>query len=195
MSPTHPDYPISPLFNDKTPEDTMTKYLALPLFAYAALASSSALAGPAAASFDRVKAHESVEAVFASEARNDAWASTVESSIRKAVTSDLALLAPNAQVSSLVCQTTICQLQIKRTDVDDADVQKAINMVPLARGTTRRPNVDGNAVFFLSFDDGMRSPDKYLSWYRTTRAKRLAQLRSDPRPRATTPAALKLPTQ
>ena len=131
----------------------MTKYLALPLFAYAALASSSALAevagttgkstggaslvtpgdgsgsgsasgtsgvaNTAAAAIDRVIAHESVEAVFASEARNDAWASTLESSIRKVVASDLALLAPNAQVSRVVCQTTICQLQIKRTDVDD----------------------------------------------------------------------------
>jgi hypothetical protein len=192
--------PISPPFNDNTPEDTMTKYLALPLFAYAALASSSALADPAAASpakaaYDRVIAHEPVEAVFASEARNDAWASTVESSLRKAVTSDLALLAPNAQVSSVVCQTTICQLQIKRTDADDADVQKVINMVPLARGTTRRPNVDGNAVFFLSFDDAMRSPIQYVNWYRTTRAKRLARLRSDPRLSVATPAAAKLPTQ
>jgi hypothetical protein len=187
--------PISPPFNDNTPEDTMTKYLALPLFAYAALASSSALADPAAAAFDRVIAHEPVEAVFASEARNNAWASTVESSIRKTVTSDLALLVPNAQVSSVVCQTTICQLQIKRTDADDAAMQKAINMVPLARGTTRRPTVDGNAVFFLTFDDGMRSPIQYVNWYRTIRAKRLAQLRSDRNPRIATPAAAQLPTQ
>jgi hypothetical protein len=185
----------------------MTKYLAVPLFAYAALASSSALADPAAgslnaevrasslSSYQRVKAYESATAIFASEARNDAWASPVESSIKRIAASDLALLAPKAQVSGVTCQATICQLRIKRTDADDAAMQKALNMVPLARATVRTVNVDGEAIFFLLFDDGMRSPDKYLSWYRTTRAKRLAQLRSSPYPAFATPAVAKLPSE
>jgi len=59
----------------------------------------------------------------------------------------------------------------------------------------RRPDASAEAVYFLAFDDDMRSPDKYQVWYRKMRAKRLAQLRSAPQPDDQAPSVDKLPKE
>jgi hypothetical protein len=59
----------------------------------------------------------------------------------------------------------------------------------------RRADANGEAVYFLVFDDDMRSPDKYEDWYRKMRAKRLARLRSAPHPDDPVPSLDKLPKE
>jgi hypothetical protein len=146
-------------------------------------------------SFDRLKAHEPPEGIFSAENRNENWATRIESAIRGALGRDLHQLVPDATIAKLDCRTTICELHIKRAPEDDAEVQKTLNMVPLARGFVRRSDVNGEAVYFLAFDDDMRSPDKYEDWYRKMRSKRLARLRSAPHPDNHVPSVDKLPKE
>ena len=148
-----------------------------------------------ASSYDRLKARELPEVIFSGENRNESWATRVESAIRGALGRDLHHLVPNAAITKLDCRTTICELHIKRAAEDDAEVQKTLNMVFLARGFVRRPNVNDEAVYFLVFDDDMRSPDKYEDWYRKMRSKRLALLRSASHPDDPVPSVDKLPKE
>ncbi|HXU03817.1 MAG TPA: hypothetical protein VN903_22785 [Polyangia bacterium] len=158
-----------------------------------------ALVTPAIASqssaYDRLKAHEPPERIFSAENRNESWATRIESAIRGALGRDLHQLVPKATIAKLDCRTTICELHIKRASEDDAEVQKTLNMVPPARGFMRRADANGEAVYFLVFDDDMRSPDKYEDWYRKMRAKRLARLRSAPHPDDPVPSLDKLPKE
>ena len=169
---------------------TALAFIALP----AVFQVTPARASPSSA-YDRLKAHEPPEGIFSTENRNESWATRIESAIRGALGRDLHQLVPNATIAKLDCRTTICELHIKRASEDDAEVQKTMNMVPLARGFMRRSDVNGEAVYFLAFDDGMRSPDKYQEWYREMRAKRLARLRSAPHPDNQVPSVDKLPKE
>jgi hypothetical protein len=134
--------------------------------------------------------------VYLKEPRNPTWATVVEEAIGGQMRRDLKQMIPEARNLSMGCRTLSCLILI---DVPKDKLEAAgavvglVTLGPITVDLGLSP--EGRGQVLVLTERRMADPAEFTAWYRKTRQRTLAEIRSGDRPNSLPVPVNQLPTE